>query len=158
MHPVPLQHFNTGKSLVFNPIAASIVPVDPESILEATPSLGFASEVPTENGPSWIAYWADQRHSLEEAPLYGRGLNVLLAGEVFHIIPEPATCRLREGLTQRTIELTQGSKVVQVTYRWPIFREALSRMLGDPFTFTSTDIAYELAGVVNFYASSRTEA
>ncbi len=158
MHPVPLQHFNTGEALVFNPDTASVVPVGPDSTLDSNPSLGFAAEVPAVNGPTWVAYWADSRPSLEEAPLYGSGLNVLLSGEVFHIVPEPAICKLEEGLTQRTIELSQGSKVVRVTYRWPILREALPRMLGDPFTFTSTDIGYELAGVVKFYAPARTEA
>jgi hypothetical protein len=153
--PVPLQHFLTGEALLFEGAGTGIRPIDLKPSEVGQPPLGFAAEISSANGTTWLAYWADKRQSADTAPLYGAGLNIYLGGEVFHFIPEVGAFKLSERINCRSIELSQGARSIRIAYPWPIWREALPRIFGDPSSFMSKDIAFELAGLFKFYVLGR---
>lgn len=119
--------------------------------------LGFGVRIPATGRDRLVAYFSRSRIDREHAPDYRDSLCLFFDSEVFDLLSPSTTTRFRWGLLSRSFSVsksTSGDPVVfEYDYAWPVFRELSSRLLGDPFAYTSRDFFFELKKLLSIYRS-----
>ena len=115
--------------------------------------LGFGTTVSTLIGTVFVAYIAPNRESASTAPAYQSGLSLVVNNRLYRMTDVGITISLVSRLGHRAFSISDhGKDVVTIEYRWPIYREALTRLFGDPFSYKSADIFFEIIQMARVYA------
>ena len=122
------------------------IPVDQGLIL------GFGTTVSTLIGEVFVAYTAPKRESASTAPDYQAGLSLIVNDRLYRLADEGITISHTTSLNHRVFYISaHGKNIVTVKYCWPFYREALTRLIGDPFGFKSADIFFEIVEMAHVY-------
>ena len=132
-------------SLVINAARAEVAPMaEPRN---AHHVLGVGSNIASENGPVFAAYFAANRERYDAHPDYRQALFVLVDGAVYGVQSENIDTTIRRGFSSRVFTLLRGDRPQRsVSYRWPWYREPFSS--GAPGTARSKDFLRELSAMV----------
>lgn len=122
-----------------------------EAVKEDRKPDGFAHYLDCGGASRFVGYGAVHRIKSNDAPDYARSLFIVVGETVYRDSDEPRL-RLRQGLFTRTFLAGSAAlKSQRIEYRWPMYRELASRLLGDPAWFESQDFVWELMGMIKFY-------
>ncbi len=117
--------------------------------------LGFGTSVKTLEGEVFVAYIAPKRESASAAPAYHEGLSLILNDRLYKLDGGDTRIKLVSGLSHRVFTISEsGSAVVSISYRWPLYREGMARLFGEPFNFESADICFQIVQMARIYARS----
>jgi hypothetical protein len=87
--------------------------------------LGVGTQIETEKGPVFAAYFAASRDRFDAEPNYREALYVLVDGAVYAVRQEQIATSLRRGVTTRKFTLLRGDRPQRsVKYSWPWYRRS----------------------------------
>ena len=135
-------------SLVINAARAEVEPMgEPRN---AHHVLGVGSQIETENGPVFAAYFAGNRERFDAHPDYRQSLYVLVDGAVYGVQSEKIDTDIKRGFSTRHFTLLRGDRPQRsVKYSWPWYREPFAS--GAPGASRSEDFFRELSAMVREY-------